>query len=197
MKVAKLIIALLGSILLVALLVLPPIIQARRARAAAAAVRSSGQGRSEVSVGASYHNDRSPNLRDMPQLPIVRRGEREANRNPKISHSHKDSRDTVVQSEPAVPSANMPGTLLNFNGIPFPGFACNCAPPDTNGEVGDTQYVQIVNEGYQVFDKATGTSLLGPAGIQSVWGGFGGVCETAGNGDPVVLYDQIADRWVI
>src|SRR5262249_36075626 len=143
------------------------------------------------------HNDRSPNLRDMPQLPIVRRGEREANRNPKISHSHKDSRDTVVQSEPAVPSANMPGTLLNFNGIPFPGFACNCAPPDTNGEVGDTQYVQIVNEGYQVFDKATGTSLLGPAGIQSVWGGFGGVCETAGHGDPVMLYDQLADRWVI
>jgi hypothetical protein len=48
-----------------------------------------------------------------------------------------------------------------------------------------------------VFDKATGTSLLGPAGIQTVWQGFGGVCETAGNGDPVVLYDQLADRWII
>jgi len=46
--------------------------------------------------------------------------------------------------------------ILNFAGIPFPGVICNCAPPDTNGEVGQTQYVQIVNEGYQVFDKTTG-----------------------------------------
>ena len=67
---------------------------------------------------------------------------------------------------------SMPGTLNNFDGIPFPGVACNCAPPDTNGEVGATQYVQIANEGYQVFDKATGTSLLGPAGIQTVWQGL-------------------------
>ena len=57
---------------------------------------------------------------------------------------------------------------------------CNCAPPDTNGYVGQTQYVQIVNEGYQVFDKATGNSVLGPASINSVWAGFGGVCQTGG-----------------
>ena len=85
---------------------------------------------------------------------------------------------------------------LNFAGIPYPGVICSCAPPDTNGEVGATQYVQIVNEGYQVFDKATGNSILGPASINSVWAGFGGVCQ-AGQGDPVMLYDQIANRWLI
>ena len=37
----------------------------------------------------------------------------------------------------------------------FPGVGCNCAPPDTNGAVGLAQYVQMVNEGYQVFDKTT------------------------------------------
>ena len=63
-------------------------------------------------------------------------------------------------------AANMPSPILNFNGIGFPGVACNCAPPDTNGEVGATQYVQIVNEGFQVFDKTTGASVLGPVGIQ-------------------------------
>src|ERR1043166_3628784 len=197
MKVAKLIIALLGSTLLIALLVLPPIIQARRARAAAMAVASPVQGRSEVIVGESIRNDRSPNLRDMKQLPIVKRGEREANKNPKISHSHKDRPDPVVQTGGGAPPTNMPGALLNFDGTPFPGVACNCAPPDTNGEVGNTQYVQIVNEGYQVFDKATGVSTLGPSGIQTVWQGFGGVCENSGDGDPVMLYDQLADRWVI
>jgi hypothetical protein len=91
----------------------------------------------------------------------------------------------------------MPGTDLSFNGIPFPGVGCNCAPPDTNGEVGATQYVQIVNEGYQVFDKATGVSILGPSGIATIWSGFGGVCQNNGDGDPVVLYDQLPDRWVI
>jgi hypothetical protein len=91
----------------------------------------------------------------------------------------------------------MPGTTLNFNGIPFPGVACNCAPPDTNGEVGATQYVQIVNEGFQVFSKSTGGSVFGPAGITTLWNGFGGVCQNNGDGDPVVLYDQLANRWVI
>src|SRR5205814_1240387 len=52
-------------------------------------------------------------------------------------------------------------------------------------------------EGYQVFDKATGNSVLGPKSISSVWTGFGGVCETSGSGDPVMLYDHLADRWVI
>src|SRR5262249_4189803 len=90
-----------------------------------------------------------------------------------------------------------PSPILNFDGIPFPGVGCNCAPPDTNGAVGKTQYVQIVNEGYQVFDKATGASLLGSNSISSVWTGFGGVCETGGHGDPVMLYDHLPDRWVI
>jgi hypothetical protein len=50
--------------------------------------------------------------------------------------------------------------------------------------VGATQYVQIVNEGLQVFDKSTQASLLGPVGITTLWNGFGGVCQNAGDGDP-------------
>ncbi len=60
-----------------------------------------------------------------------------------------------------------------------------------------TQYVQMVNEAFQVFDKATGDSILGPNSIGSLWSGFGGACQNGGAGDPVVLYDQLADRWVI
>ena len=55
----------------------------------------------------------------------------------------------------------------------------------------------MVNEGLQVFDKLTGTSLLGPVAISSIWSGFGGACQSGGNGDPVVIYDQLADRWII
>jgi hypothetical protein len=91
----------------------------------------------------------------------------------------------------------MPAPALNFDGIPFPGVACNCAPPDTNGEVGATQYVQIVNEGYQVFNKSTGLSVFGSVSIATIWSGFGGVCENNGHGDPVLLYDQLANRWLV
>src|SRR6266571_8903933 len=136
----------------------------------------------------------------MKQLPMTMKAEHEANDNPKIPHKHKDSPDPVVQNfgfSSDIASLNMPATTLNFNGIPFPGVACNCAPPDTNGEVGASQYVQIVNEGYQVFDKTSGASQLGPSGIATLWNGFGGVCQNNGSGDPVVLYDQLASRWII
>jgi hypothetical protein len=152
-------------------------------------------------AGASYRNDVSPPLRDMPPVAAVK-AEHEANENPKVPNHHRDSTDPVIQSIHASSAlsqvaSNIAATLINFDGIPFPGVGCNCAPPDTNGAVGKTQYVQIVNEGYQIFDKSTGASVLGPNSISSIWAGFGGGCETLGNGDPVVLYDHLADRWII
>src|SRR5689334_16417350 len=189
--------------------VLPQIIEAKRdgqslnnsQNSLASAFVNPVQGNSQrIEHGASVRNDTSIPLREMKQKPIDFGPEREAALNPKIRHFHEDKPDKNVQTQitgPDFNTPNMPTTDKNFNGIPFPGVACNCAPPDTNGEVGATQYVQIVNEGYQVFDKTTGASLLGPASIASVWGGFGGVCETAGHGDPVMLYDQLAGRWLI
>ena len=153
------------------------------------------QGRGGVTVGRDYKHDVSPPLRDIKPVVMPPRHEHEANINPHVNTGHTDQPDPVVQS--SLSAVAMPSPILNFNGIPFPGVACNCAPPDTNGEVGLTQYVQIVNEGYQVFNKSTGASVLGPVGITTIWGGFGGVCQNAGDGDPVVLYDQIANRWVV
>ena len=185
-----------------AVIMVPRIIEAKRDKAPAlenAAVNSPVQGRSEMTVGESIRNDTSQPVREMKQQPVFK-PKKEANENPKVPHFHKDAPDRVVQTTVAADpftAANMPTTNLNFEGIQFPGVACNCAPPDTNGEVGATQYVQIVNEGFQVFDKTTSGSLLGPSGISTIWGGFGGVCESNGDGDPVVMYDQLADRWVI
>ena len=174
-------------------------------RAAIALVLGSGvftvtaSAENRVQVVPSYHNDVSRPLWQMAaeDVPFAHQ-EREAAENPKLPNFHKDSPDTVVQrSLLHMLAPNIPSPILNFDGIPFPGVGCNCAPPDTNGEVGATQFVQMVNEGYQVFNKTTGTSVLGPASITSLWSGFGGVCQTSGFGDPVVLYDQLANRWVI
>ena len=148
-----------------------------------------------ITVGRSYNNDVSRPASELAKLPAKQQPQREAAENATIHKVQRSVTDPVVQSTPANP--NMPGTILNFDGIPFPGVVCNCAPPDTNGEVGLDQYVQIVNEGFQVFNKSTGASLLGPVAIASLWNGFGGLCETNGFGDPVVLFDQLANRWVI
>ncbi len=149
----------------------------------------------KITSGVSVKNDVSPPLRNMKQLPPRPMQEHEANENPKISRRHLDYQDRVIQTK-ASPNA-MPTPILNFDGIPFPGVACNCSPPDTNGEVGTTQYVQIVNEGYQVFNKSTGASVLGPSSIVSLWAGFGGVCQNNGQGDPIALFDQFTNRWII
>ena len=199
----------LGAVVLflMALAIVPRIIEAKWSNSEVTGVNSApialapAQGRrQEVQSSISIRNDTSIPLREMKQKPYDGGPQREANTNPKISHFHRDAPDRVVQTTiaaDAFTTANMPSVDQNFNGIPFPGVSCNCAPPDTNGEVGDTQYVQMVNKGFQVFDKNTGASLLGPSNIATVWSGFGGVCEFNTRGDPVVLYDQLADRWLI
>lgn len=77
------------------------------------------------------------------------------------------------------------------------GFLLEYSPPDTNGAVGATQYVQWVNAEFAVFDKITGALLAGPVEGNALWNGFGGGCETNNDGDPIVQYDKIANRWIL
>ncbi len=88
---------------------------------------------------------------------------------------------------------------LNFDGLGQGqyGFAVQYIPPDTNGTVGATQYVQWVNASFAVFNKTTGALVLGPVTGNTLWSGFGGGCQTNNNGDPVVTYDKLANRWVM
>ena len=145
-----------------------------------------------VIVGHSYKNDLSRPVRTLPRAARPLPGfHTEVSPNPRPASRHRNALDTVRQSTQFAPK--MPSTTLHFDGIAFPGVGCNCAPPDTNGEVGATQYVQMVNQGFQVFDKNTGTPLTPATDIAALWSGFGGVCEFNGDGDPVVLYDQLAE----
>jgi hypothetical protein len=150
---------------------------------------------SRMTVGRSSRNDVSPPLRAIPPVPVVPKPPHMKREPLGLPKNVRSETDPVVQSRLA--PAAMPATDLNFEGIDYPGFGCFCAPPDTNGEVGATQYLQMVNEGIQVFDKTTGSSVLGPISISTIWSGFGGVCQTAGQGDPIVVYDQLANRWVV
>src|SRR3954453_19278256 len=141
----KVILVLVTALVLTTVIMLPRISKAYGNRDTAdPATGLSGQNSSpaDVQVVASYHNDTSKPLRDLPARPAFSKQQHE-NENPKIPNKHRDSADPVVQNSfsdlKSIMTPNISSPVLNFNGIGFPGVACNCAPPDTNGEVGATQ----------------------------------------------------------
>src|SRR5467141_1661758 len=141
------------------------------------------------------HHDVSPPLFAIP--PARRQGglmERDHERLPRPRSLA--TRDPVLQARTLTAAA--PITATNFDGIGngVAGFSVNSAPPDTNGDVGPNHYVQTVNTDFAIYNKS-GTLLYGPAPINTLWSGFGGGCQTNNDGDPTVVYDRIANRWVV
>jgi hypothetical protein len=90
----------------------------------------------------------------------------------------------------------VPGPLIQFAGLNAVASGCTCLPPDTNGAVGPDQFVQMVNSAFAVYSK-TGSLRSGPTQINSLWSAETGACHDNNNGDPVVIYDQLADRWLL
>jgi len=105
--------------------------------------------------------------------------------------------DPVVQEDfgptSAAPSRQMPTPTQNFAGI---NNVQGYAPPDTNGDVGPNHYVQTVNVAMRIWDKS-GAPVTSVVDVSTLFDGFGGLCETTNQGDPIVLYDSMADRWMI
>lgn len=94
----------------------------------------------------------------------------------------------------------MPATSLSFDGLSSQdnvtaGFP-QLAPPDPNGDVGPNHYVQMTNLLVRVFDKA-GNPLTAPFKLSSLFAPLGGQCAVNDYGDPIVLYDPLADRWLL
>jgi hypothetical protein len=116
-------------------------------------------------------------------------------------------RDGALQTESGPLVAALPtGTGIEGVGLGN-GYAVDAAPPDTNGSVGDTQYVQWVNEAFAVFDKASGARIYpnpavspdpGGAAGNTIFTGFTtGHCNSNNDGDPIVLFDKQAHRWLM
>jgi len=107
------------------------------------------------------------------------------------------TRDALLQAAqgngPTAVSSGFFGSSNNDNGSIL-GFLV--APPDTDGAVGTNDYMQMINLLTTVFDKS-GNIVLGPFPSNAFWAGMGGNCEANNQGDPVVLYDDGADRWLV
>ncbi len=110
--------------------------------------------------------------------------------------------DAIVQNQIGVPYAPnaMPPVLKNFEGV---NNIDGVLPPDTNGTIGydpvtaKKYYMQWVNLSYAIWDVTNApTIVVSPTNGNALWAGFGGACETSNDGDPIVLYDQLANRWL-
>ncbi|MCB1005157.1 MAG: hypothetical protein KDB35_13320 [Acidimicrobiales bacterium] len=96
---------------------------------------------------------------------------------------------------PADVPPGAPASLGTFAGLSTENGTFR-APLDPNGDVGPAHYVQTVNTMFAVFAK-DGTLLAGPFDNNRLWDGVGGQCEANNDGDPIVLHDQLADRWLL
>lgn len=148
-------------------------------------------------VGNEVMHDVSPPLRDIPAVPYEKpTGVREM---PEPGGDNLAGKplppvdDPVVQRTFGDALLAMPAPVRNFEGVTNRN---GVYPPDTNGDVGPNHYVQMVNLSLQIWNKS-GVSVYGPVNGNTIWSGFGGSCQTRNDGDPVVLYDPIADRWLL
>jgi len=98
--------------------------------------------------------------------------------------------------------------VASFDGLGFgfvgPHGSANLRNPSDNSlAVGPDHVVQTVNTRTAIFTKkgrkydTTGKVLYGPVPTNNFFRGFGGPCEARNNGDAVVRYDQLANRWLI
>jgi uncharacterized repeat protein (TIGR01451 family) len=144
-------------------------------------------------------NDVSPPLRNMVPIPppsgpmerVIPKYPLPWTQGPNIPAGKIPAMDSLVQG--LSPILNMPSPIQSFEGVSNLNAVL---PPDTNGDVGPNHYVQWVNISFAIWDK-TGTLLYGPAAGNTLWSGFGAPCETSNDGDPIVQYDQLADRWLM
>src|SRR5690349_7548676 len=145
-------------------------------------------------------HDVSPPLSRMPVSLDVREGDEEAEgvhaplpigkRDPRLLRAPVF--DGVAQTAPVVSLLGPP--TVSFEGVAQRNGAL---PPDVNGDVGPNHYVQWINLSLAVFDKA-GNIVAGPMNGNTLFAGFTGAganCANTNSGDPIVLYDHLADRW--
>ncbi|MEM9301498.1 MAG: hypothetical protein AAGE01_05275 [Pseudomonadota bacterium] len=100
------------------------------------------------------------------------------------------------------------GTATRAPGLPLIDIGSNDGaqgfngvfPPDPTGDVGPTHFIQATNGAggsiVRVFDKASGSLVAGPLTMASL-AQPGSTCANSGAGDPIVLYDELAQRWLI
>ncbi len=143
----------------------------------------------EHAAGIPFDKD----LRDLPQIgPAEKRPMRELLTPADFSAAGSEGPDMALQTIEAVEA--MPGATVSFKGLDLNTWGAGW-PPDTNGDVGPSHYIQTVNTSIGIYDK-TG-ALITAFTFDTLMNGIGTPCDATNMGDPIVLYDRYSGRWII
>ncbi|MBU1011307.1 MAG: T9SS type A sorting domain-containing protein [Bacteroidetes bacterium] len=156
----------------------------------------------EKVIKATYFDKTKP-LRDTPPIPPGQRKRswkndligNESVENPPINMNTPENEaaiDPVVQDRHVASNEDY-WPLYNFMGL---GNVNGVFPPDTEGDVGPNHYFLMINSSFAIYDKS-GIQLYGAADNSTIWDGFIGSWTGTNDGDPIVLYDEMADRWFV
>lgn len=111
--------------------------------------------------------------------------------------------DPVIQSQMGS-LGSMPVPLSSFEGVANSDNLSLVVPPDTEGDIGYdpfsniSYYVQWVNLSFAVWDvTATPVQVIAPTPGNALFQNLGGICAIKNNGDPLVLFDPLAERWIM
>lgn len=98
--------------------------------------------------------------------------------------------------QPDIGKQSQGGSNMHILGITnnYAGQNTNLYPPDASGDVNENYYFQTVNLTYAIYNKSDGSIAAGPSPLNSI---FNPSLPGAGfnNGDPIVLWDENANRW--
>ena len=136
-------------------------------------------------------------VRNLPQAPTAPGGKLPVGKIPSVKTTTPHGPQA---SAPNFPKAPAPNPLLSFDGLSFNtavtgGQAGAGHPPDPNGDTGRKHFIEAVNDAYAIYDK--NGLLLSAFTENSLWAGAGTPCDGNSFGDPVALYDVLADRWIL
>jgi hypothetical protein len=176
---------------------------AERARERTAATQVAATATLGPHVGTGEFQGVSTAVADLPvvQAPVVTTLNARDSEHLAAATGSSNAKDPVIQKKKgsgplSAPLASFDGMCLPFGPPCAEASSCSCLPPDTNGAAGATQFVQMVNSDFAVYSK-TGAVLRHATPINTLWSGVGGECAAHNDGDPVVLYDQYAGRWLL
>lgn len=152
-------------------------------------------------IGTGTYHGLTPPLRDLPTITesefqqMMLEGENKI-LNPELEEREYPFEATALPNGPDEAWQKQMGTtpnpkapILNFSGQTSPYY-----PPDCNGTVGPNHFMQTINTVYAIYNNTTGALVAGPTNMNVLFSGVTGA--TCNDGDPLVLYDEQANRWL-
>jgi len=102
--------------------------------------------------------------------------------------THEKSSDVQMQTKAFAGNGTLPNLVNTYQGVIRGDAGSWSYPPDTDGAIGLSHYVETVNRNFAVYDKATGAEL-----VNILLSAF----LPNSNGDPRVVFDHHSDRWIV